>query len=75
MHEFKIEVFAYSESGAPGQLVSTRYADSPEQARLICQDYDMQKYDNGMKMYKTNLHLLYYKLCADKAAFFAQFQA
>ena len=29
----------------------------------------------GNKMYQVRLHILCYKLCQDRAAFFAQFQA
>ena len=75
MHQYKIEVFAYTEAGSLGKLVSTRYADNPEQARLICAEYESQAQENGMKAYKVDLHILCYKYCADKGAFFAQFQA
>lgn len=75
MHQYKIEVFAYTEAGSLGALVATRYADNPEQARLICAEYEAQKQENGMKAYKVDLNILCYKLCTDKAAFFAQFQA
>lgn len=75
MHQFKIEVFEYTEKGSLGNIVATRYADNPENARLICAEYEGQMQESGFKKYKVNLHLLCYKLCADKTAFFAQFQA
>lgn len=75
MHQYKIEVFAYTEAGSLGKLVTTRYADNQEQARIICAEYEAQKQENGMKAYKVDLHILCYKLCTDKAAFFSQFQA
>lgn len=81
MHQYKIEIFAYTPEGAVGGLVTTRYADNPEQARLICAEYDGQyQVDEdgnrtGHKVYQVRLHLLCYKLCQDRAAFFAQFQA
>lgn len=80
MHQYKIEVYNYTEGGSIGELFATRYADNPEQARLICAEFDNQYRENedgtrGMKMYKVNLHILCYKYCADKEAFFAQFKA
>ena len=81
MHQYKIEIFAYTPEGAVGALVATRYADNPEQARLICTEYENQyQLDEngnrtGNKVYQVRLHLLCYKLCQDRAAFFAQFQA
>ena len=81
MHQYKIEIFAYTAEGAVGALVTTRYADNPEQARLICAEYENQyQVDEdgnrtGNKVYQVRLHLLCYKLCQDRAAFFAQFQA
>lgn len=81
MHQYKIEIFAYTTEGAVGALVATRYADNPEQARLICSEYDGRYMvdEDGLateqKAYQVRLHLLCYKLCQDRAAFFAQFQA
>ena len=85
MHQYKIEVFAYTAEGAVGNLITTRYADNPEQARLICAEYENQygvavdeegnEYSTGSKVYQVRLHLLCYKLCQDKTMFFAQFQA
>lgn len=75
MHQYKIEIYNYTEAGSVGALIATRYADNPEQARLICAEYDSIKQPNGMKAHKVDLHILCYKLCSDKAAFFAQFQA
>lgn len=81
MHQYKIEIFLYNSNGSVGELFTTRYADNPEQARLICAEYENQYQldENGEKtahkMYQVRLHLLCYKLCADRAAFFAQFMA
>lgn len=75
MHQYKIEIYEYTEAGSLGALIATRYADNPEQARLICADYERIKQPNGMKAHKVDLHVLCYKLCTDKAAFFSQFQA
>lgn len=75
MHQYKIEIFAYTENGAVGALVTTTYADNPEQARLICAEYETAQQENGQKAYQVRLHILCYKLCSDRAAFFAQFQA
>lgn len=81
MHQYKIEVFMYTPAGAVGELFTTRYADTPEQARLICAEYENQYQvdadgkKTGNKVYQVRLHLLCYKLCQDRAAFFAQFQA
>ena len=74
MHQYKIEIWSYTEKGAVGSLYDTQYADSVEQARLICNQYERQRQDNGMKAYKVDLYLASFKLCPDKAAFFAQFQ-
>lgn len=81
MHQFKIEVYAYNKNGSVGDIVTTCYADNPEQARLLCTEYE-KKYqmdEDGnpttMKAYHVRLHILCYKLCQDWAAFFAQFQA
>lgn len=81
MHQYKIEIYAYTPEGAVGNIVTTRYADNPEHARLICAEYENQYQvdENGNKtankVYQVRLHLLAYKLCQDRAAFFAQFQA
>lgn len=81
MHQYRISIYEYKSNGSLGGLVMQKYADSPEQARLICEDYDRQKQkdsegnETNMKAYKVELHLLCYKLCEDKSAFFAQFQA
>lgn len=85
MHQYRIDIFKYSPAGAVEGLYATRYADNPEQARMICEEFDQQKQstfdENGievpteMKKFQVRLYLLCYKLCSDKAAFFAQFQA
>lgn len=80
MHQYKIEIRRYKEDGSVGELFTTIYADNQEQARLKCAEYENQHFikedgTKGFKMYKVNLYLLCYKLCADKAAFFAQFEA
>lgn len=75
MHQYKVEIFAYTEAGSVGKLFATRYADNHEQARLMCDEYESQTQENGMKAYKVNLHMLCYKFVEDKATFFAQFKA
>lgn len=81
MHQYKIEIYSYNENGSIGSLVTTRYADNPEQARLICAEYENQYQldtdgnKTSVKMYQIKLHTLCYKQCSDRAAFFAQFQA
>lgn len=81
MHQYKIEIYAYKPNGSIGSLVTTRYADNPEHARLICAEYEnqMQMDADGnpttTKAYKVNLYILAYKAVADKNAFFAQFTA
>lgn len=75
MHPYKIEVFNYTQEGAVGEPETTRYADNPEQARLICREYEGRKQENGLKKFKVELHILCYKLCPDKQTFFDQFRA
>ena len=75
MHQYKIEIYEYNENGSLGRKIATRYADNHEQAKSICEEYDNEKQENGMKAYKTVLHILCYKVCNDKEAFFAQFLA
>lgn len=81
MHQYKIEIYKYNSNGSPGKLYTTLYADNPEQARLICSQYenemqvDEEGNQLGFKAYQVKLHILCYKLCTDRAAFFAQFQA
>lgn len=75
MHQYKIEIYEYTEAGSLGALIATRYADNHEQARLMCDEYESQTQENGMKAYKVNLHMLCYKFVEDKATFFAQFKA
>lgn len=81
MHQYKIEVFRYESGGSVGGIVTTRYADNPEQARLICAEYDRQYQTDesgestGLKAFQVRLYTLCYKICQDKAAFFAQFEA
>lgn len=85
MHQYKIEIFNYTESGSVGSLLTVRYADDHEQAKLICSEYDNvyqttideegNEIRTNMKAYQVRLHLLCYKLCQDRNAFFAQFQA
>lgn len=81
MHQYKIEIYNYNPNGSLGKLLITRYADNPEQARLICSEYEntTQTDDEGnptsMKAFQVRLFTLSYKRCQDKAAFFAQFEA
>lgn len=85
MHEYKIEIFYYTEQGAIGEKYKTLYADNPEQAKLICDEYgkeyqtrvneDGEEVRTGNKKYKVDLYLLAYKKCEDKNAFFNNFIA
>ena len=84
MHQYKIEVFNYTTEGSVGTLASTHYADNPEQARLIANQYrseyqttvdaDSNEVKINMKKYQVRLHILCYKLCEDMDKYFAQYQ-
>lgn len=74
MHQYKIEIYTYTEQGAVGPLETTEYCDTPERAQAICRQYERMRQENGMKAYRAELYLQCYKLCGDKNAFFAQFQ-
>lgn len=74
MHQYRIEVYEYSEAGAvAGTPMLTRYADNHEDARLICNEFANQKQTNGMKQYQVKLYVLCYKNIA-LDTYFAQFQ-
>lgn len=79
MHQYKIVVYEYNEDGSVGAMIITHYADDPEKAEQYCNQYGSQYIinDDGTKrkVYKVDLHLLCYKLCSDKTAFFNQFKA
>lgn len=78
MHQYRIEVFENDEQTGrtSTQPTVTRYADNPEQARLIYQEYDLQRWEsNNWKRYTVKLHVLAYKLVTNAADFFAQFQS
>lgn len=84
MHLFNIKITKYSREGALTNEVINKTADTPHQAKIICDEWDKIKYETiddqgkvvvGNKMYKVELQLLCYKTCTDKNAFFAQFEA
>lgn len=85
MHQYKIVITNYTESGALGSLYAIKYADNAEEAKLICDDFSSQKQvivnedgetvETSLKRYKVELYLLCYKLCQDQNAFFSQWQA
>lgn len=72
---FRVEVIEYTEEGALGKKFTTMYFDNVEDAKNKCDEFDAIRFENGNKRYKVNLGLLTYKTCADKAAFFAQWNA
>ena len=83
MHQYKVKITKYSEVGGLTNDIISKYADTPEQAKNICYEYDKEKYENtnengnvtvGGKMYKVELYILCYKF-TDKDTFFAQFEA
>jgi hypothetical protein len=84
MHQYKIKLTKYSETGS---LMQNEYveefADNVEQAKAIVYKYDKMKYQTvdeetgevttGGKMWKVELMLHCYKV-TDKDAYFAQFE-
>lgn len=46
MHQYKIIATYYSEAGALTNNYEYRYADTPEQAKEIYNDYNKQKYES-----------------------------
>lgn len=86
MHQYKIEIYRYTPEGAVGDLETTRYADNPEQARLLCQEYRNQwqtiinpetgkEERTANKKFKVRLFLNAYKEQIDIDGFFALFEA
>lgn len=83
MHQYKIIATYYSEAGALTNEYEFKYADTPEQAKEIYNDYNKQKYSSvdeegnvtvGSKKYKVQLYVLARKEISDVNAFFAQFE-
>lgn len=83
MHQYKIKITKYSEEGSLTNDYICKYADTPENAKNICYEYDKLKYETiddegkvviGGKMYKVDLYILCYKY-TDKTTFFEQFEA
>ena len=75
MHQYRIEVFEYitpTEAKATPEL--TLYADTHEDARVLCNEYANQVNDSGSRKYQVKLYILCYKYVA-KNDYFAQFQA
>lgn len=84
MHQFKIIATYYSEAGALTNNYEYRYADTPEQAKEIFNDYNKQKYESvdgegnitiGGKKFKVQLYVLARKEIMNASEFFAQFEA
>lgn len=83
MESYRIKLTRYSETGALTNDITVLYANTPEEAKNICNEYDKQKYETvddqgnttvGGKIYKVELFVLAYKL-TDKDTFFAIFEA
>lgn len=72
MHQYRIEIFNPAENSAVPEL--TLYADSHEDARVLCNEYSVQKNEDGSTKYQVRLYILCYKYVA-KNDYFAQFQA
>jgi F0F1-type ATP synthase membrane subunit b/b' len=84
MHQYKIIATYYNEAGALTNEYEYKYADTPEQAKEIFNDYNKQKYESvdeegnvtvGVKKFKVRLYVLARKEIEDTSAFFAQFEA
>ncbi len=82
MYQYKVKITKYTEEGGLTNDIISKYADTPEQAKNICYEYDKQRYEiddgegnitTGGKMYRVELYILCYKL-TDKDTFFAQFE-
>ena len=83
MESYRIKLTRYSEAGALTNDITVLYANTPEEAKNICNEYDKQKYETvddqghttvGGKIYKVELFVLAYKH-TDKDTFFAIFEA
>lgn len=84
MHQYKILATFYNEEGVLTNEYEYKYADTPEMAKEIYNDYNKQKYESvdaegnvtvGGKKFKVQLYVLARKEIADVNAFFAQFEA
>lgn len=84
MHQYKIIATYYNEAGSLTNEYEFKYADTPEQAKEIFNDYNKQKYESvdeegnvtvGGKKFKVQLYVLARKEISDVNAFFAQFEA
>lgn len=75
MHQYRIEVFEYiTPTQANPNPELTLYADTHEDARVLCNEYANQNNADGSKKYQVKLYILCYKYVA-KNDYFAQFQA
>lgn len=72
MHQYRIEVFNPIQGNTYPEL--TLYADTHEDARVLCNEYANQKNEDGSTKYQVKLYILCYKYVA-KNDYFAQFQA
>jgi hypothetical protein len=85
MHQYKIKATYYNEAGSLTNDYEYKYADTPEQAKEIFNDYNKQKYETvneetgevtvGGKKFKVQLYVLARKEITDVNDFFAQFEA
>lgn len=80
MHQYKIEVYSYNANGSMGKLYTVKYADNPETAERIMDDYKnvMQTDDEGnptFKAYDVRLYCIAYKRIQNPTDFFANFKA
>lgn len=86
MKQYKLEIYAYKPNGAPGGLTAVKYADTQEEVRTICREYESQyqyttdpetgdAVQTNMKAYAVDLLVLCYKKLDNKAAFLANFEA
>lgn len=82
MHQYKIEIYTLNETGtAVVKKIATRYADNPEQAERMMEEFTSQKQldadgnETAIPMYKVNLYTIAYKQVTSPAQFFANFKA
>lgn len=80
MKNYRIDIYNYTEKGALAGKQESIYRDSVEDAKIIYEEYDKQRYVNedgttGYKKYKVEFSYLCYKKSTNPADFFAQFEA
>lgn len=75
MHQYKIVIYRYTETGAVGEYVNTVYADDAEKVKLTLRQYDGYQLNpdgtpTANKAYKTEVYTLGYNI-VDKDQLFA----